>query len=294
MTIRHLRIFQTVCRQGSITRAAQALYMTQPAVSHAISELEQEAGCELFDRISRKIYLNETGKLFLEKASRVLEMYEELENGAQKLEEQATLRIGSNITIGYHWLPLIMEEFRAVCPEVPVQVSVAQAREITGQLLKHEIDLALIEGPMEQEELIRMPFSSYRLIPVCATVCPLAGREAELEEFLEYPLLLREPGSAIRDTFDSMLRVHNLTAKPAWTSVNSQVLIRAVERNLGVSVLPDVLAESKIRGGTVAEVHIRKWRLANTNHLVYHKDKFLTAPMQSWIRVVKTMSKRAE
>lgn len=290
MTIRHLRIFQTVCRQGSITRAAQALYMTQPAVSHAISELEQEAGCELFDRISRKIYLNETGKLFLEKVSRVLEMYEELENGARMLEEQAVLRIGSNITIGYHWLPLIMEEFRTVCPDVPVQVSVAQAREITGQLLNHEIDLALIEGPIEQEALVRIPFSSYRLIPVCAPVCALAERKADLAEFLEYPLLLREQGSAIRDTFDSMLRIHNLTVKPAWTSVNSQVLIQAVEHNLGVSVLPDVLAESKIRGGTMVQANVNKWSLANTNHLVYHKDKFLTAPMQSWIRVVKNMS----
>ena len=290
MTIRHLRIFQTVCRQGSITKAAQALYMTQPAVSHAISELEQEAGCELFDRISRKIYLNETGKLFLEKVARVLEMYEELENGARMLEEQAVLRIGSNITIGYHWLPLIMEEFRTVCPDVPVQVSVAQAREITGQLLNHEIDLALIEGPIEQEALVRIPFSSYRLIPVCAPVCALAKRKAELAEFLEYPLLLREQGSAIRDTFDSMLRIHNLTVKPAWTSVNSQVLIQAVEHNLGVSVLPDVLAESKIRGGTMVQANVNKWSLANTNHLVYHKDKFLTAPMQSWIRVVKNMS----
>ncbi|MBU9727505.1 LysR family transcriptional regulator [Lachnospiraceae bacterium ASD4241] len=294
MTIRHLRIFQTVCTQGSITRAAQALYMTQPAVSHAISELEREAGCELFDRISRKIYLNETGKLFLEKVSRVLEMYDELENGARMLEEQAILRIGSNITIGYHWLPLIMEEFRTVCPDVPVQVSVAQAREITEQLLNHEIDLALIEGPIEQEALVRIPFSSYRLIPVCAPVCALAKRKAGLAEFLEYPLLLREQGSAIRDTFDSMLRIHNLTAKPAWTSVNSQVLIQAVEHNLGVSVLPDVLAESKIREGTMVQANVNKWSLANTNHLVYHKDKFLTAPMQSWIRVVKNMSERAD
>ena len=89
MTIRRLYIFKTVCEEGSVTGAAKKLYMTQPAVSHVIHELEEELGTVLFDRISKKVFLNQTGKLLLKKTVRILELYEDLEKGVYDLEKQA-------------------------------------------------------------------------------------------------------------------------------------------------------------------------------------------------------------
>ncbi|MCR1950305.1 LysR family transcriptional regulator [Clostridium sp. DSM 100503] len=79
MKIRHLRIFKAVCEEESVTKASEKLFMTQPAVSHAISELEDYLGVSLFDRISRKVYLNETGKLFLTKVTKLLDLYDDLD-----------------------------------------------------------------------------------------------------------------------------------------------------------------------------------------------------------------------
>lgn len=98
MTIRRLYIFKTVCEEGSVTGAAKKLYMTQPAVSHVIHELEEELGTVLFDRISKKVFLNQTGKLLLKKTVRILELYEDLEKGVYDLENQAVLRVGASIT----------------------------------------------------------------------------------------------------------------------------------------------------------------------------------------------------
>lgn len=89
MNLRQLEVFRAVCEQGGFTRAAQSLYMTQPAVSHVIAELEKEAGCPLFDRISRRIYLTEAGRIFLEKARQILELHEELSAGFPALTGQA-------------------------------------------------------------------------------------------------------------------------------------------------------------------------------------------------------------
>ena len=105
MTIRHLYIFKIVCEEGSFTRAARRLYMTQPAVSHAILELEAEIGSPLFDRLSRRIYLNASGNIMLSKVNRLLELYEELKSNALTAEQPLPLRIGSTITIGNFWLP---------------------------------------------------------------------------------------------------------------------------------------------------------------------------------------------
>ena len=119
MNLRQLEVFRAVCEQGGFTRAAQSLYMTQPAVSHVIAELEKEAGCPLFDRISRRIYLTEAGRIFLEKARQILELHEELSAGFPALTGQAPLRIGSGITIANFHLPTILRRCRRLLQRLP-------------------------------------------------------------------------------------------------------------------------------------------------------------------------------
>ena len=225
MNLRQLEVFRAVCEQGGFTRAAQSLYMTQPAVSHVIAELEKEAGCPLFDRISRRIYLTEAGRIFLEKARQILELHEELSAGFPALTGQAPLRIGSGITIANFHLPTILRRCRRLDGFPSVRVTVDQAGRIEEALLNSELDVALIEGVVRHPHLIRQPFSSYDMAAFCAPSHPLATRSPlSLDDLLTAELLLREPGSAIRDAFDSALLLRDRCAEPAWTSVNSPAL----------------------------------------------------------------------
>ena len=159
MTIRRLYIFKTVCEEGSVTGAAKKLYMTQPAVSHVIHELEEELGTVLFDRISKKVFLNQTGKLLLKKTVRILELYEDLEKGVYDLEKQAVLRVGASITISSFWLPGAMKRFKDSYPGTPVSVQVCKASDVLSMLHKNEIDLALIEGAVSDSTLDITAFS---------------------------------------------------------------------------------------------------------------------------------------
>ena len=99
MNVRQLEIFCTLCREGSVTKTAKALYMTQPAVTHVINALEEEAGCPLFDRISRRLYLNASGRRFQEKAEQILELFGELSVNFAESEEQTPIHLRANITI---------------------------------------------------------------------------------------------------------------------------------------------------------------------------------------------------
>ena len=287
MNLRQLEVFRAVCEQGGFTRAAQSLYMTQPAVSHVIAELEKEAGCPLFDRISRRIYLTEAGRIFLEKARQILELHEELSAGFPALTGQAPLRIGSGITIANFHLPTILRRCRRLDGFPSVRVTVDQAGRIEEALLNSELDVALIEGVVRHPHLIRQPFSSYDTAAFCAPSHPLATRSPlSLDDLLTAELLLREPGSAIRDAFDSALLLRDRCAAPAWTSVNSPALAAAAREGLGVAVLPACLTEADVAAGRLVRLEVEGLTLRNQNQLVVHRDKTITPPLRLFMEAV--------
>ena len=279
MNLRQLEVFRAVCEQGGFTRAAQSLYMTQPAVSHVIAELEKEAGCPLFDRISRRIYLTEAGRIFLEKARQILELHEELSAGFPALTGQAPLRIGSGITIANFHLPTILRRCRRLDGFPSVRVTVDQAGRIEEALLNSELDVALIEGVVRHPHLIRQPFSSYDTAAFCAPSHPLATRSPlSLDDLLTAELLLREPGSAIRDAFDSALLLRDRCADPA--------LAAAAREGLGVAVLPACLTEADVAAGRLVRLEVEGLTLRNQNQLVVHRDKTITPPLRLFMEAV--------
>lgn len=288
MKIRHLRIFKMVCEEESITKAAERLFMTQPAVSSAIGELESHLGVYLFDRISRRIYLNETGKLFLAKVIKLLELYDGLERNVKELEDNATIKIGSSITIANFILPEAIVQFEKIYKNTPTKVIVGNARRIEDMLYNNEIDIGLIEGIIYNEELVKIPFSSYKLAIICSPRHKLASEESvDINKLVQERLLLREKGSAIRDVFDSALLLDNLKANPEWISINSQALIHAVKQNLGISVLPKILIEEEINNGEIFEIKVNDFELVNINHIVFHKDKFQTKSFKTLIEIIE-------
>lgn len=290
MKIRHLRIFKAVCEEGNITKASEKLFITQPAVSNAINELENYLGICLFDRISRKLQLNETGKLFLSKTIKLLDLYDDLEQKAKELEENATIKIGSSITIANFILPQAIAEFELLRKNTPTKIIVENARNIENMVIENEVDLGLIEGIVYNKDLINIPFSSYELVVICSPQHEFAKeRSVDINKLTNERLLLREEGSAIRDVFDSALLLHDISINPIWTSVNSQALIHAVKQNLGISVLPKKKVEKELTNGEILEIKVNKLELICVNHIAFHKDKYQTNSFKKFIGIIQNI-----
>lgn len=288
MKIRHLRIFKTVCEEESITKASKKLFMTQPAVSHAISELEDYLNICLFDRISRKLYLNETGKLFLAKTIKLLDLYDDLERNTKELQDNATIKIGSSITIANFILPKSITKFETFYKNTPIKIIIENARNVENLLLNNEVDLGLIEGVIYSQELIKIPFSSYQLAVICSPKHKFVlEKSIDINVLIKERLLLREKGSAIRDVFDSALLLHDIRVNPEWVSVNSQALIYAVKQNLGISVLPKILVEDELIKGELYEIKVEDFELINVNHIVFHKDKIQTKSFKKLVEIIR-------
>lgn len=279
MTLRLYYIFQKVVECGTISEAAKKLYMSQPAVTHAIAQLEEKLSVTLFERIGKRLYISESGKQLYQKTCQLLTVYEELTAQAKELNKQPTLRIGSSITNANVVLPHVLKEFQKQY-EGSVIVTVQNAQNIQEQLYHNEIDLAFLEGAIQKEELIQIPLFEYENLIFCSRDSSLSENKIyDLQALAQETWLLREKGSAIRDTFDSVMRLCDQIIEPAWVSVNSQVLIEAVKANLGISVLPAQLLEIEKSLGTIKLVSINQ-NITCRNHIVYHKDKHLHEGMK--------------
>lgn len=284
MNIRLLRIFKLVCETGNITKTAELLYMTQPAVSLAIKELEAETGLVLFDRPGRRLEITDSGKLYLEKVYQLLELCDELEQSPAEIKKQVALRIGCCITIACSWLPDIVTAFRSIAPDKPLQLIVCSAAQVMSLLQDNKIDLALYEGIAPGSIWTSTPISRYKLIPVCSPEHSFAQKKSVgLDTLMDEPLLLRESGSAIRDTFDSFLRLNHRIAQPVMTSTNTQALIAAAANNLGVSILPDVSIAYAVSKNMLHPFTVEEMQLVNQNSVICHQNKVLTAAMKTFI-----------
>lgn len=293
MKIRQLRIFKAVCEEGSITKASEKLFISQPAVSTAITELEHYLGICLFDRISRKVQLNETGKLFLEKAAMLLALYDDLEMNAKKLEEGSMLKIGSSITIANFVLPQVMVAFEKSCRNTPARVIVENARSIEKMVSENKVDIGLVEGVVYNKKLTNIPFSSFELVIFCSPQHKFANAKSiEVDELKTEKFLLREEGSAIRDVFDSALLLHNMRVETVWTSVNSPALIKAVKEDLGISVLPRQKIGEELRSGELTEINVNDLKLVSVNHIIFSEGKYQTKSFQTLMEIILEKGKR--
>lgn len=291
MTLRHFEILRAVAETGNFTRAAERLYITQSAVSHAIRELEEKAGTALFDRLSKSVQPTKSGRLLLEEIIPILSTCEALDARINCLEKQAPLHIVSSITIAAFWLPKILKAFQKDWPDISINVDVVSAANAIEILRNGKADIALIEGTAPQGPFICTPFASYPLYIVCAPDYPITHRELTLQEFCSEKLLLREKGSAIRDTLDSVLYLSGHTAQPAWTSVNSLALIEAAKAGFGITILPDVLVNEPLSQGKLISLSVKDLLLKNELCAVHHRDKYLTTPLRTLLlHIESTMS----
>lgn len=287
MTVRHMKIFKTVCECGcSVTKAAEKLNMTQPAVSFAVSELENYYGIKLFDRISRRLYLSEAGKMFLEYANTITLTFDDMEKRVRSWEKTGVVRVGASISIGAMLMPEYVKKFAAENPDTKVTVKINRSEELEALLFENKLDFALIEGIVHDQNLVYEDFMEDRLALVAARGFP--ADSIKKEEIYAYDFLLREKGSGTREIFESTLTsVSCPLPEPAWESMSTAALINAAEAGLGVAVVPYRMAVERLKSGSIREIHIENIKFTRKYKLVYHKNKKLSTTDRKFIEICR-------
>lgn len=208
-----LKVFQSVAKNLSFTKASQELFISQPAITKHVQELETAYQTRLFDRQGSKISLTDSGKLLLEHCERILEDYKRLEYEMHLLHNEYTgeLKLGASTTIAQYVLPAMLGGFIGKFPEVSLSLMNGNSREIEVALQEHRIDLGLVEGVFRLPNLKYTTFLEDELVAVIRTNSKLpVGEEITPEELLDLPLVLRERGSGTLDVFERALQQHNI------------------------------------------------------------------------------------
>lgn len=289
-----MRIFVSVFQKNSITKAAQELHLAQPSVSLAVRELEDYYGIRLFDRIGRHIAPTECGKEFYRYAVHIVSLFNEMEKKMRNWDTFGTLRIGASITIGTHILPVLIHRYQDQFPDFMIEAKVSKSASVEDEIIHNGIDLGLIETQPSHPDLRAVPFMTDSMCAITAPDHPLASvKSISLAELSRFPFLMREKGSAGRKLLDAAFSLQQITVSPRWESTSTQALVKAVAEGLGVSVLPYLIVKKDSEEGTVRQIPLNQPIRRNLN-VIYHKSKFLTDNMKSFIELCKKYGKSAK
>ena len=294
MTLRHMRIFQKIYETQSVTRAAEALHMTQPAVTRALQELEKYYGLRLFERLNRRLTVTEAGRRMYDYALHLTETFDTMEKSLRDWERQGVLRVGASVSLGCSLLPQLARTFQEEHPGVEVCVRIANGELLRRDLLENRLDLALLEGEENGADLMLTPFAAGEMALIVPPGHPLArAGGATLAQAAAYPLLLRETGSATRRFLDQLLMSRGLAVQPVWESASTQALLSAVREGLGITLVPWALARQTVLRGEAERCPVTDAELIRRRYVAWHPSKYVTGTMRAFVNLCMEQAKSA-
>ncbi|UBF30048.1 LysR family transcriptional regulator (plasmid) [Kovacikia minuta CCNUW1] len=265
MTLEQLRIFLAVAENLHFTRAAETLYITQPAVSAAIQSLETEYSVKLFHRVGRRVEITEAGKLLYVEAQKILEQVMVAERNLRELNnlQQGELRLGASLTIGNYWLPDKISQFQQDYPGIQVNCTLANAEEIAEGTASGRFDLGLVSGEVKstlRDALLQEVVGRDRLQIVVGQSHPWFHRTiVQVEELLTTPWVLREAGSGAQQVFEQALRNWRVDLSQLSTMLvltSSEMVKAIVERGNAAAALPELMVYKELQLKTLKAVQV--------------------------------------
>ncbi|MFC5703448.1 LysR family transcriptional regulator [Cohnella faecalis] len=297
LNVHQLHIFYTVAERGTFSAAAQALHMTQPAVTMQVQALEERFGTKLLNRSTKKLMLTEAGHCLLPQARKAVELMRDTDTLMAKFVEdlKGRLKFGASLTIGEYVLPPMLGAFLRRYPDVSVSMKVMNTTDIIDAIGSQGLDFGLIEAPCDEPGFHTEPVMNDELVLVASAEHPFAAREeVELAEVIAQPLVLREQGSGTRQVMeDELLRhgVHGDSLRVVSDFGSTGAIKSAVEAGLGLSVLSEWAIKREIELGYLKKVRIRGVEFRRQFFAVRLKSALASMPAAALLQEIRGVSR---
>ena len=276
-TLRQLKVFQTVARHLSISRAAEELHLTQPAVSAQVRELEGHAGLPLFDRIGRRLHLTAAGRELVGHSAAILAQFREAEDAMSRLKgvEGGTLSVAV-ISAGDYFFPRLLGAFTRQHPGVRLELTVQNREGLLRRLADNLSDLAVMVRPPEGDEMVAEPFAPHAYVIVAPPSHALARlHDIPLARVLEEPFVVREPGS---DTWNSMREAfgpHFPSVRVAMEIASNETIKQSVIAGFGLGFLSAHAIALELATGALTVLDVAGFPAMRHWFVVHHRRKQL-------------------
>ena len=294
MSDRRLKVFHAVAKLLSFTKAAEALHMTQPAVTFQVRQLEEYFNTRLFDRTHNKVNLTPAGKKVYEFADRIFDLYDEMENSVRELtgEISGALTIGASTTIAEYMLPTLLGEFKAKYPDINIRLKVSNSEGIVSMVEHNVIDLGIVETSVTNKNLIVEGCHDDQLVVAAPPGHELVkqGKPVKAEALKSYPFICREEGSGTREVIMDYLQNNdiNQTEMNFCLELGSpEALKGAIEAGMGISIVSQTTIDKELKLGTLAQIELDP-PLSRPFSFVRQRQKFRVRVMEELLEFAKT------
>ncbi|HEU5226455.1 MAG TPA: LysR family transcriptional regulator [Ktedonobacteraceae bacterium] len=287
MNLQNLRVFLKVAEFEHITRASEELGLSQPAVTKTISSLENEIHLKLVERQGRRIVLTHAGRVLQGYARQIFALEREMEDALATLRngDGGEVTLAANTTIGVYLLPPIVARFQARFPKVKLNIAILNSQETVEGTLNWSLDFGLVEGDVASLPplLTVQPFAHDELILVVAPNHYWSRRSVIHPEMLvDGVLLLREPGSGIREVIENRLQLHDVHIRPVLTLPNNEAIKQMVMNGVGAAIISSITVQRELAQGSLVRVPLPELDLRPQLSLIMRKDKQLSRAAQAF------------
>jgi len=290
-SFRQLEVFLAAANFQNITRAAESLAMSQSAASSALKELENQFDIQLFDRVGKRLQLNELGRLYRPKAESLLAQATELEQAFSKHSEVGALKVGATLTIGNYLAVGVMAKYMNTPTRPKVSLEVANTSSIARRVRDFELDIGLIEGELQSPELEVIPWREDELTVFCSPSHPLARKQALTDEDLRQAVwIMREPGSGTRQSFERGMHGLLPDLNILLELEHTEAIKRAVEADLGIGCLSKVVLVDAFKRGSLVPLSVPDYRKFDRQfYFILHKQKYRSAGIARWMSLCQEL-----
>lgn len=283
--------FLALCRIRSYTKTAEALHLTQPAVTQHIKALEAHYGNRLFTYADKTLSLTKHGELLYKFASTVSADSDVLTEMLQrKALLDPPLRFGATLSIGQYIMPDILEQILQSRPNTPISMVVENTHHLLDKLNQGEIQFALIEGLFDKTAYHSELFAIEPFIAVCSKTSPLSNQSLSFQELTSNSLIIREQGSGTREIFEHLLLSHNLSTM-SFAKVteigNMEVIKQLVRNDLGITFLYQAAVRKELMQGVIKQLNITDLDACHELNFVFLKNSQHASDFLTWLHVFK-------
>jgi len=279
MSDRRLQVFHSVAKLLSFTKTAEALHMTQPAVTFQVRQLEEYFNTRLFDRTHNRINLTVAGKRVYDYADTIFQIYNEMENAVREItgDVNGVLIVGASTTIAEYMLPALLGDFKTKYPDVNLRLRVSNSDGIVAMVENNVIDLGVVEAAVTNKNLAVELCRVDRLVAVVPTNHDLSDKTSiNIRDLLKYPYICREEGSGTREVILDYLEKTGLSTSELNIIMelgSPEALKGAVEAGIGVSILSRATLNKELKLGTLVAIDLDP-PLERPFSFVHQKQKF--------------------